>query len=82
MTNNKPCLFPNCTPDTCSCAGTPDDIEESLNRRRQAKQQELLKRLREELIDAPERQYKQHGKPFGEDGLDTWLGFGGGSGGN
>ena len=75
-----PCLYPNCTPDNCNCAGTPDEIAESLEKRRKAKHQHMLDWLREEVIGSPEREYTEHGKPLGEDGLDTWLEFGGGSG--
>ena len=73
------CLFPNCTPDTCTCVPSPEEIAAAMDEERRKKAARTLAMLRSEL-DRVKREYEQHGQPFGPDGFDTWLEFGGESG--
>ena len=67
--------YEHCKPHNCRCALSVDEIL----RNRQQEATRVLAAFRSEC-ERLEREYEQHGQPFGPNGLDTWLEFGGESG--
>jgi hypothetical protein len=69
------CFYPSCTPSTCICAASSEDITASKYERAQKTLQILMSEF-----ERVKHEYKEAGEPFGPDGLGTWLEYGGESG--
>ena len=59
--------YDHCTPDTCTCVPSVDELRAAYKQRGEGLRQEL---------ERVEREYEEAGRPFGEEGLDIWLELG------